>query len=413
MISLNRGEWSELYCVLFFLTSIVFACYYLGVFEYLSQQSKKTTIFEDYYVDGKTISIEFPEKKRNLIYIFVESLENTNFTIDNGGVQKESYVPNLERYASNYINFSNTNLLGGGISTTGTTWTIAGMIGQTAGIPLKLSIGNQYKGYGEFLPGVYAIGDVFMDNGYKNYLMLGSDASYGGRRDYFTYHGNYEIYDYLWAKETNLIPDDYKEWWGYEDSKLFSYAKDKLTKISKNDEPFNFTILTADTHFTDGYLDKSCPEKFDIKYANAFNCTDILLNDFLKWIIEQDFYDNTTIVISGDHLTMQNNFYEFDDNYVRTVYNAIINSAISTTNNKNRTFATFDMYPTTLAAMGIEIEGNRIGLGTNLFSDKKTLAEELSIKYINKEFEKRSNYYNLHLLGDSYFELAKKLGDDN
>ena len=71
------------------------------------------------------------------------------------------------------------------------------------------------------------------------------------------------------------------------------------------------------------------------------------------------------------------------------------------------------MYPTTLAAMGIEIEGNRIGLGTNLFSDKKTLAEELSIKYINKEFEKRSNYYNLHLLGDSYFELAKKLGDDN
>ena len=32
-----------------------------------------------------------------------------------------------------------------------------------------------------------------------------------------------------------------------------------------------------------------------------------------------------------------------------------------------------DMYPTTLAAMSIKIEGNKMGLGTNLFSNEKTL----------------------------------------
>ena len=36
---------------------------------------------------------------------------------------------------------------------------------------------------------------------------------------------------------------------------------------------------------------------------------------------------------------------------------------------KNRQFTHMDMYPTTLAAMGFNIEGNKLALGTNLFSD--------------------------------------------
>ena len=403
----------RIYCVLFFILSIIFACKYLGAFEYIHQQIERTTIFEDYYVNGKDISIIFPDKKRNLIYIFVESLESTNFSKSSGGIMEKSYIPHLETYANNYINFSNTNLLGGGYATTGSTWTVAGMVSQTAGIPLKLSVGNQYKGYGEFLPGAYTLGDVLLDNGYDNYLLLGSDSMFGGRKDYFKYHGNYQIHDYYWAIDNGLINSDYKEWWGFEDSKLYSYAKDELTKISRENKPFNYTILTADTHFTDGYLDSSCPTVFDKKYANVFNCTDLMLYDFICWIQEQDFYDNTTIVISGDHLTMQSNFYDISDESSRRVYNVFINSAIDTTNNnKNRIFTTLDMFPTTLASMGVSIEGDKLGLGTNLFSDKKTLAEELTIDYLNSEFEKRNNYYNLTLLGDSYFELEKNLEEE-
>lgn len=35
-----------------------------------------------------------------------------------------------------------------------------------------------------------------------------------------------------------------------------------------------------------------------------------------------------------------------------------------------------DMFPTALAAMGVKIEGDRLGLGTNLFSREETLAEK-------------------------------------
>ena len=34
-----------------------------------------------------------------------------------------------------------------------------------------------------------------------------------------------------------------------------------------------------------------------------------------------------------------------------------------------------DLFQTTLAAMGTKIDGDRLGLGTNLYSDKETLAE--------------------------------------
>ena len=52
------------------------------------------------------------------------------------------------------------------------------------------------------------------------------------------------------------------------------------------------------------------------------------------------------------------------------------------------------MFPSTLAAMGVKIDGDRLALGTNLFSDKQTLIEKYSYDEVNKGLEARSTYYN-------------------
>lgn len=379
---------------------------------YFKAQKVKTSFFEDYYVDPKEVNINFENGKRNLIYIYVESLESSNVSIKNGGVTEKSYVPNLERLALENINFSNTNKIGGAVQVSNTTWTVAGLISQNAGVPLKIPISaNSYDKYSSSLPGAYGIGQVLEDNGYKNYFMLGSDSSYGGRRDFFLQHGNYEIFDHNKAIEEKYIPSDYDVWWGYEDKKLFEFAKKKLLEISKNDEPFNFTMLTADTHFTDGYMDEDCKKPFDVTYANSFYCSDSKIGEFINWVQKQDFYNDTTIVITGDHLTMQENFYSSDDREKRYVYNVFINSYLNTNNSKNRTFTAFDFYPTTLAAMGAEIEGNKLGLGVNLFSDEKTLIEKFGKEELNKQLVGKSEYYNQELLGDSYYEMLDDVTD--
>lgn len=172
-------------------------------------------------------------------------------------------------------------------------------------------------------------------------------------------------------------------------------------------KPFNFSLLTADIHFPNGYVDSHCNDNlFDIHYASSFYCSDSMISEFVNLLMGQDFYEDTVIIIVGDHLTMQSDFYSnIDPNYQRTVYNVIINSSIDSKYTQNRLFTTMDMYPTTLAAMGATINGERLGLGTNLFSGKKTLIEELGYEYLNEELTKKSKFYDNYILGNTYKEM--------
>ena len=78
------------------------------------------------------------------------------------------------------------------------------------------------------------------------------------------------------------------------------------------------------------------------------------------------------------------------------MYNCIINPAEEVDEDvmKNREFCTLDMFPTTLAAMGCDIEGDRLGLGTNLFSQQPTLMERMGYTKLCAELSKQSDYYN-------------------
>ena len=117
----------------------------------------------------------------------------------------------------------------------------------------------------------------------------------------------------------------------------------------------------------------------------------------------------SSIVIVGDHLGMQTGFYteKTKNEYYRTIYNVVINPAIEKNNNINRIFTAMDMYPTMLASIGAKIEGERLGLGTNLYSGIPTLAEEYGISYLNEELAKNSRFYNKKILGDDYYIMKK------
>lgn len=374
----------------------------------------KSTIYEDDYVDPKSVELTFPEKKRNLIYIFAESLETSYMSKDKGGSQNENLLPKLtEMLDQGAINFSNTEQYGGALATPATGFTVGGLVAQTAGVPVKVSFeaktagnegvdanhfGNDVK---NFLPGAYSLGEVLQKQNYNQVFMLGSEVAFAGRDKYFSQHGDYQIVDYNTAKEKKWIPKDYKVWWGYEDEKLFEHAKDVVSDLAEQDKPFNFTMLTADTHFEDGLMTDKTPKLFDDQYSNVIHYSDEQIASFIQWAKEQPFYENTTIIVVGDHLTMDRDFFNpVSDSYQRTVFNLIENSIITTNHVKNRSFNTMDLYPTTLASLGVKISGNRLGLGTNLFSNKKTLMEELGIDKFNFEVSKRSSYYDDHIKVD-------------
>ena len=365
------------------------------IIDFIKGNFQKSTFFEENYINPEIVDVHFSDEKKNLIYIYLESMESTYADIENGGFYNKNYIPELVNLAKGNISFSNTSKTGGANVVANSNWTIAALISQTGGVPLKsISNGNfEYENYEIFMPGVYSLGEILNDNGYKNYIMFGSDTTFGGRRKYFEQHGNYQIFDYYTAIEDNIISEDYYVFWGYEDAILFEYAKEKLTEISKQDGPFNFTLLTVDTHIPDGYTSDFCENFDDNVYLNAIKCSSKQVYNFVKWIQQQDFYNDTVIIISGDHKSMNTYSFENITNNNRRTYNAFINTNIISDCTTNREFTTMDMYPTTLAALGATIEGERLGLGTNLFSCEPTLSEQYGTDYINTELLKFSTYY--------------------
>lgn len=280
-------------------------------------------------------------------------------------------------------------------------WTAAALVGQTSGVPLNTPAGaNSYLSDKSFLPGAYTLGDLLEDNGYQNEILLGSDAKFGGREYYFNLHGNYKIVDYDSAVENGWIDKDYYVWWGYEDIKLFEFAKIELTNLAASGQPFNFNMLTADTHFVGGYPCEECEDLYGDQYSNVIRCSSKHVTELVQWIQQQDWYANTTIVLAGDHKSMDNDWFKNieDSGYDRKVYYTIVNPAISPETQNSRTVSTYDLYPTTVASLGITFDSPRLGLGTNLFTDTPTVVEEIGYKKLNKQTMMHSNYYDKYIL---------------
>lgn len=371
-------------------------------YDYMVASQISTSLYEEYYIDPSDVEITFPEKKKNLIYIFLESMEITDSDVEDGGAKTIDYIPELTSLALENECFNGkSNLLNGAYPLGNTGWTVAGMGAQTSGLPLNT--GQEVNSYGSdeevFLPGAYTTGQILEKEGYKNCLMIGSDADFANRGEYFRQHGDFEICDYNWAIKQKKIPEDYFEWWGYEDQKLFEYAKEKVTQLADGEQPFNLTMLTVDTHFTDGYVCDLCEDEFPEQYSNVLACSSRQVAEFINWLKEQDFYDDTVVILSGDHLCMDSGYFmDVSKEYQRRTYVNIINSDKSYSGEAPRTYSTMDMFPTTLSALGCVIQGNRLALGTDLFSDTSTLAEELGKDAYNYQLGLNSRFYKKNIL---------------
>lgn len=361
-----------------------------------------STYIADNYVDPRDVKMTFPKKKRNLIHIYLESVENSYLNKELGGYMDVNLMPELTELYKEGLSFSNTDKFGGPHTTYASEWSVAAMINMDTGLPLKIPMGrNSYGKSGSFLPGAVGIGDILEAQGYNQTIMFGADADFGGLTTYFTTHGKFNIFDHKAAKEKGLIPKDYDVWWGYEDDKLYEYAKDEITRLANENKPFNFTMETADTHFPDGYLSEKAEKKHDSQYANVISYSTKEAVDFVKWIQKQPFYKDTTVVITGDHPSMDKKFFkDFDPNYERTIINLILNAPVTTNNVQNRQYAPFDMFPTILSTLGVEIEGDRLGLGTNLYSNKKTIIEEQGFDTVNSGLGDNSNFFNDEFIND-------------
>ncbi len=381
------------------------AAFSVGLPKYIRDLRDQSVLYDTVYTDPADVDIRFPAdgEKKNLIYILLESMETSFFSQAEGGGLAYNCIPELYQLAEENINFSSNASVGGFYPSTNATWTIAAMVGQTSGLPLITppDIGGNDYGVSteEFLPGAVTLMDILHENGYYQTLMVGSDAGFGGRRTYYTQHHADHIYDYYTALADGVIPADHFVWWGLEDYYLYEYARQELPRLAAQEQPFAFTMLTVDTHHVGGWLCPLCGTDHAEQYENVYACASRQLASFIDWLRQQDFWEDTVVVVCGDHPSMDHGYFDraMAPGTQRLVYNCFLNSAVQPMQSKNRLASTVDLFPTTLAALGCTIEGDRLALGTNLFSAVPTLAEELGQELFNAELGKNSSFYLTHM----------------
>lgn len=386
----------KLYTLILLVLALFMLCHSVHFFSYIINQNTSSSFIGDNYVDPKETTVSFSEK-RNLIFIFVESLENTLFTKDQGGMWEYEVIPELYNLQtdSDAISFEPTKGLK---MLQGSSWTSASVVANNLGVPFKI-IPTKSAYTKEIMSGSYSLGNLLKSNGYYNEVISSANTTFGNLNQFYNKNGNYEIIDIDTLKNYGLtMSEKDKGNWGFNDNYLFKIAKERLNDISKKNEPFNLQLLTVDTHFFDGFVSDYSETKFESQYENSYATESKLINEFVSWVKEQPFYDNTTIVIMGDHLAMQSNFINDTMFNNRSVYFCLINPYNKTKISSNRIFTALDTYPTIISAIGGKIEGEKLGLGVNLFSGEKTLAEEYGLEKLDKELQKKSDFYNRKIL---------------
>lgn len=381
--------------IILFIISFLVLSWNLKFITYIKNHIVKSEIIENNYVEPKDTKIVFNEK-RNVIIIVIESLESTLFNKANGGSFDENYIPELSQLLKedDVTNFTTINNKNGMKMLVGSSWTTSSLISNMSAIPFKIPSLKSFSDT-DFLNGSYNLGDLLYDNGYHNELISAAYTDFGAVKQFFTKHGHYNIIDYFNHKDFGLKMEESNHGpWGFNDKYLFEAAKERLNVLSKQDKPFNLTLVSIDTHFPDGYVGDYSVNKYDRQYANAYATESKLIYSFVEWVRKQPFYKDTLIVIIGDHQSMEKSFFENIDKNDRFVYTCYVNASSKAVNSKNRKYTSLDTYPSILGAMNVSIEGDKLGLGTNLFSKEQTLAEKYGFEYLDKELEKKSYFYN-------------------
>ena len=354
------------------------------------------------YVNPDSVHIEFKEKK-NLILIFLESMEYNFQDSANGGNHPRNLIPEITEYLKNEQSF-----IPGGAPVAGMGWTIADVIAKTCGIPMVLSpsIRNDVKEMKVFLPGVTCLTDVLIDNGYNVVVSKGAHMKFSGMDAFLNSHSAPQAFGFAeYLKDKSRIKGGVISEWGVKDSMHFELVKEHIARISKQEKPWAMWFFTVNTHTPNGIVDSTCGMPQDISKEEqmqaVISCSSRQLDSFIKWAKTQEWFNNTVIAVMGDHAMMAapREIGFKDSDFTHYWLDFFINSTRMSENYQRR-FTSLDMFPTILEAIGADVPEGKLGLGRSLYLSSPTLLEKYGLDSLNSVLGKRSIEYDYFLFSE-------------
>lgn len=335
----------------------------IGLPKYAAAQFDQRS-FADYYVTPAAGHV--PEHPKNLITIYLESMENTFGDTDLFG---RNLLSVLDETTDGWGRYETLRQYPEG------GWTMAGIVGTQCAIPLKSRLlveGINPNDFGEqmesYLPGATCLGDVLADAGYTNTYVGGANTRFAGKDTFLTDHG----YTSVLGRERWEPDEDPSEIsvWGLSDHRMFAHAADTLDELRASGQPYHLTMLSLDTHEPGGVY-PSCATDDAVPMATAITCSTQALAGFLAHAESIGALEDTVIVVMGDHLkaTAEGGYYkaELDGTADRSIVLRIWSpdGVAFTRENADQ----FSVLATTLDLLGLEPPDGRAGLGVSFVGD--------------------------------------------
>ena len=365
----------------------LFALIQIGLPNFILQRISNEDYFSNNYVYPKNVELTKRSKPKNLILIYVESLENT---FAKNYIFEENLLDKLSQENIGGESFKNYRQV------LGAHWTIAAIVSTQCGIPLRSVLFD--KGGLEFanqiVPNARCLGDVLKDNGYENIFINSINLRFNGTGLFFKNHGYNELYGIDEILAQGFKPKEInKNWPALYDEDLFRFSKAIIDEKERSGSPYNLTILTMDTHNPEGYRSSSCGYKDRSKLARSVLCTSDSLAEFLDYIKKKSYLKNTEVVILGDHLFMANGSMKkkYFFHKERSIFNRFISTNELIPNREE--ILPFDMFPTILYNLGFEAPDGRLGLGFSGFGEYKIKPNENRYKEMADKLLNYSSKY--------------------
>lgn len=371
------------FCVIMF----GFFCYQIGFFSYSWYYIfKNDSLFlKKNYVAPYSQTYVFPEHKKNVVLIVMESMEKT-FAI----LPQENLIPNL-----NMLQMENQSFAGFS-QAKGSLFTTAGLVSMMSAVPLWSDIKENGIDKLETLSPSFV--NILQKNGYNTVFLSSCNIDFGGVDRYTKAHGYTRSLggsDFLKLGKTEPVyaPLEKMNTFGYNDADLYRIGQFELDKLSAENKPFFLTLMTINTHIPDGFLSSSCVQK-NQTMENSIRCADEMVYNFITWLKHQKYYKDTVVIIVGDHLQRERYMTKKLNKHHREIITIFMNSAIPDSKRAFRPYTHFDLAPTILESMGIQFKSRRFGLGTSLYSPVETLLEKINLLELNEELSRTLKLYN-------------------
>jgi lipoteichoic acid synthase len=229
-------------------------------------------------------------KGRNLIFIQVESLENA---VINTKINGQEITPNLNALASEGLYFPNYySEVGPGTTADAEFMTLNSLYSLPDQVAFISYPDDTYS----------ALPSLLKNNGYSTYSLHGDVASFWNRANIYPNLG----YEQWFSRPDFTIPRDIGAF-DLGDEDFFDQAAPKLASFP---QPFMATLITLSSHtpfqIPADLETLNIPSSTNLtwiqyQYLESIHYTDQAIGDFINELKQDGLYNNSLIVIYGDH----------------------------------------------------------------------------------------------------------------